>query len=280
MAESGRSAEDEPSRGLGWTNDDSSRTIWGLSHTHLANAIDQFSKAAASEKCETAIQEAIAARTGFARLADFGARLELTGPLAEACDDLARGLADDDEDRTLRGYSAAETTVSQIRAQFGFDLGRSWNLQEIDREFDQLTEASASLVDRLGHKHLTDTDTKNTYELAVKIAHGWTRLVNGSYFLAHCVPRSEAAANIVSGMGDDDPQRLRDGVDQMAELGARLSNELTTAVDGEQPHKGDPVVFPGAVPGGRYIAAANGRPLEGPPNHWSVDVVLRDPRDG
>ena len=28
---------------LGWTKTDSPRKIWGLSHTHLANAIDLFS---------------------------------------------------------------------------------------------------------------------------------------------------------------------------------------------------------------------------------------------
>jgi hypothetical protein len=278
MANSGGSQLGGPIPGLGWTDSDSSRTIWGLSHTHLANAIDQFSKSAAGARCETAIAEAVAARTGFDRLASSGARPELTKPLAAACEDLARGLADGDEDRTLRGYSTAETVVHRIRAQFGFDVGRSWNLQEIDREFDQLVEASALLVERLGHKHLTETDNKNTYELAVKISHGWTRLVNGSYFLAHSVPRAEAAENIVSGMGDPDPQRLQTGVDQMTELAARLANGLSTVVTGAQPHKGDPVTLPAGVPGGRYIAAADGRPLEGLPGRWSVDVVLSNPR--
>jgi hypothetical protein len=33
------------------------------------------------------------------------------------------------------------------------------------------------------------------------------------------------------------------------------------------------------VPGGRYVAATDGRPVEGHPGRWSVDVVLSDPRD-
>jgi hypothetical protein len=180
----------------------------------------------------------------------------------------------------MRGYSAVETIVSRIRAQFGYDVGRSWNLQKIDEEFGQLIEASALLAGRLEHEHPTDTDTKNTYELAVKIAHGWARLVNGSYFLLYSAPYSEAAASIVSGMGDRDLERVQAGVEQMVELGARLSEGSTTIVEGGQPRKGDPVKFPNAVPGGRYVAATDGRPVKGHSDRWSVDVVLSDPRDG
>jgi hypothetical protein len=274
------SEQDPTSSELGWTKADSQRKIWGLSHTHLANAIDQFSNGPGEGPDESPIREAVAARTGFAWLAELGARLELTQPLAAACDDFFMGLAEGDQERTMRGYSAVETIVSRIRAQFGYDVGRSWNLQKIDEEFGQLIEASALLAGRLEHEHPTDTDTKNTYELAVKIAHGWARLVNGSYFLLYSAPYSEAAASIVSGMGDRDLERVQAGVEQMVELGARLSEGSTTIVEGGQPRKGDPVKFPNAVPGGRYVAATDGRPVKGHSDRWSVDVVLSDPRDG
>ena len=176
---------------LGWTKGDPLRKIWGLSHTHLANAIELFSNKPEKGAGPSAVQEAIAAWTGFAWLAELGERPELTQPLAAACDDFVKGLNEGDEGRTIRGYSAVETIVSRIRAQFGYDLGRSWNKQGIDEEFDQLVDASALLTDRLKHENLTDTDTKNTYELAIKIAHGWARLVNGSYFLLYSEPYSK-----------------------------------------------------------------------------------------
>ena len=263
---------------LGWAKGDSQRKIWGLSHTHLANAIDLFSKGPAEGADDSPVREAIAAWTGFAWLAQLGERPELTQPLAAACADFVKGLTAGDEERTIRGYSAVETVVSRIRAQFGHDLGRSWNKQGIDDEFDQLIDASALLVERLRHENLTDTDTKNTYELAVKIAHGWMRLVNGSYFLLYSEPYSEAAADIVSGMGDRDSQRVQAGVAQFVELRTRLSDGSTTIVEGAQPRRGDPVEFPDAVPGGRYVAATDGRPVEGHPDRWSIDVVLSDPR--
>ncbi len=265
---------------LGWTKGDPQRKIWGLSHTHLANAIELFSNKPEKGAGPSAVQEAIAAWTGFAWLAELGERLELTQPLAAACDDFVKGLTEGDEGRTLHGYSAVEMIVSRIRAQFGYDLGRSWNKQGIDEEFDQLVDASALLIDRLTHENLTDTDTKNTYELAVKIAHGWARLVNGSYFLLYSEPYSEAAADVVSGMSQRDPVRVRAGVKNLVDLSARLSGRSTTIVEGEKPRKGDPVEFSNAVPGGRYVAAADGRPVEGNPNRWSVDVVLSDPREG
>ena len=278
MANWGPVEQGQMSSELGWTKGDPLRKIWGLSHTHLANAIELFSKKPEKGAGPSAVQEAIAAWTGFARLAELGERLELTQPLAAACDDFVKGLNEGDEGRTIRGYSAVETIVSRIRAQFGYDLGRSWNKQGIDEEFDQLVDASALLIDRLKHENLTDTDTKNTYELAVKIAHGWARLVNGSYFLLYSEPYSKAAADIVSGMRHRDSVRVRAGVKHLVDLSARLSGGSTTIVEGEKPRKGDPVEFSNAVPGGRYVAAADGRPVEGNPNRWSVDVVLSDPR--
>jgi hypothetical protein len=263
---------------LGWTKGDPRRKIWGLSHTHLANAIELFSKGHGEATEDSPVQEAVAAWTGFAFLAELGERLELTRPLAVACEDFVKGLTQADQEQTIRGYSAIETIVSRIRAQFGYDLGRSWNKQGIDVEFDQLIDASALLVDRLNHENLTDTDIKNTYELAVKIAHGWTRLVNGSYFLLYSEPYSRAAADVVSGTSDRDLERVRAGVKQLVELRERVSGGSTTIVEGERPRKGDPVEFPNAVPGGRYVAAADGHPVEGSPERWSVDVVLSDPR--
>ncbi len=278
MASSGPVGQGQMGSELGWTKGDPQRKIWGLSHTHLANAIELFSKGHGEGTGDSPVQEAAAAWTGFAFLAELGERPELTRPLAVACEDFVKGLTEADQERTIRGYSAIETIVSRIRAQFGYDLGRSWNKQGIDVEFDQLIDASALLVDRLEHENLTDTDMENTFELAVKIAHGWTRLVNGSYFLLYSEPYSRAAAGVVSGMGDGDLERVRAGVEQLVELGARLSGGSTTIVEGERPRKGDPVEFPNAVPGGHYVAAADGHPVEGSPERWSVDVVLSDPR--
>ena len=177
----------------------------------MANAIDAFSNNSGERGDESPIREATAAWRGFALLAELGERVELTQPLATAANNFVQGLTDRDEEQTLHGYSAIETIVSRIRAQFGYDLGRSWNKQGIDEEFDQLIDASALLVDRLKHENLTDTDTKNTYGLAVKIARGWQRLVNGSYFLLYSEPCSSAAANIVSGMDDGDFARVQSG---------------------------------------------------------------------
>jgi len=226
------------------------------------------------------MREATAAWTGFSWLAELGERLEVTEPLETACDDFVRGVIEGDSELTMRGYSAAETIVSRLREQFGEDLGRSWNLQAIDEEFDQVINASAILVDRLKRQNLTDTDITNTYDLAVKIAHGWTRLVHGSYFLGYSQPFSEAATGIVAGMKDRDPERVRAGIERMVELSARLSQVSIAFVEGERPRKGDPVEFPDGVPGGRYVAATDGSPVEGYPERWSVDVVLSDPRDG
>jgi hypothetical protein len=262
---------------LGWTKSDSRRKIWGLSHTHLANAIDQFSSWLEPVD-DSPVREATAALTGFAWLAELEERIELTQPLAAACADFVTGLTEGDQERTIRGYSAVETIVSRIRARFGYDLGRSWNKQGIDEEFDHLVEASALLVDRLKHENLTDTDTRNTYDLAVKIAHGWKRLVNGSYFLLYSEPYSEAAAAIISAMDEHDSQRVHAGVEQIVELGIRLAGASTTFVEGAQPKKGDLVEVRDAVPGGRYVAAADARAVEGHPNRWSVEAVLSDPR--
>ena len=159
-------------------------------------------------------------------LAELGERVELTQPLAAACDDFAKGLEEGDEERTIRGYTAVETIVDGIRARFGYDLGRAWNKQEIDTEFDQLIDASALLVDRLNHEHLTDTDERNTYDLAVKIARGWARLVNGSYFLSYSVPFSEATKGIVAGIVDRDPGRVKAGVEQLVRLAAAPVREV------------------------------------------------------
>lgn len=266
---------------LGWAKGNPPRRIWGLSHTHLANAIDQFARGSGEGVAhESLMREATAAWTGFAWLVELGERLEVTKPLATACDDFARGVTEGDTELAMRGYSAVETIVSRLRERFGEDLGRSWNVQEIDEEFDRLIEASAILVDRLKHENLTDADTTNTYELAVKIAHGWTRLVHGSYFLGYSEPYSKAATKIVSGMKDRNPDHLQEGIEQMVALALRLSQVSATIVEGEQPRKGDPVEFPDGVPGGRYVATTDGRPLEGDPKRWSVDVVLSDPRDG
>ena len=210
-------------------------------------------------------------------MAELGERLELTQPLATAAADFVQGLTEQDEERTLRGYSAIETVVSRIRAQFGYDLGRSWNKQGIDEEFDQLIDASALLIDRLKHENLTDNDTKNTHELAVKIAHGWQRLVNGSYFLLYSEPYASAAANVVSAMDDGDFARVQSEVEALSELHSRLRGGPTILVEGDQPRKGDPVDVRDGVPGGRYVAATDGRAVEGR-GRWSVEVVLSDPR--
>jgi len=246
----------------------------------LANAIDQFSKGSGEEGRESLIKEATAAWTGFAWLVELGERHEVTEPLATACDDFVRGVTEGDTERTMRGYSTVETIVSRLREQFGEDLGRSWNVQAIDGEFDRLIDACAILVDRLEHENLTDTDIANTYELAVKIAHGWTRLVHGSYFLGYSEPYSEATASIVAGLKNRRLEDVRVGLDRMVALAARLSQVSETIVVGEQPRKGDPVEFPNGVPGGRYVATTDGRPVQGYPERWSVDVVLSDPRDG
>ena len=226
------------------------------------------------------MREATAAWRGFAWLVELGERLEVTEPLATACNDFARGVTEGDTELAMRGYSAVETIVSRLRERFGEDLGRSWNVQEIDEEFDRLIEASAILVDRLKHENLTDTDATNTYELAVKIAHGWTRLVHGSYFPGYSKPYSKAATKIVSGMKDRNPDHLQEGIEQMVALALRLSQVSATIVEGGQPRKGDPIEFPDGVPGGRYVATTDGRPLEGDPKRWAVDVVLSDPREG
>ena len=266
---------------LGWAKGDPPRKIWGLSHTHLANAIDQFSKDSREGAAhESLMREASAAWTGFAWLVELGERLEVTEPLAMACDDFVSGASEGDTERTMRGYSAIETIVSRLREQFGEDLGRSWNMQAIDNDFDRLIDASAKLVDRLKHENLTDTDTANTYELAVRIAHGWTRLVNGSYFLGYSEAFAKAAASIVSGMKDGDLGHLEAGIEQMVALAARMSQASTTIVEGKRPRKGDPVELRGGVPGGRYVATNDGLPVEGQPGRWSVDVVLSDPREG
>ena len=39
----GTGEQSELNPDLGWTRTDSPRKVWGLSHTHLANAIDLFS---------------------------------------------------------------------------------------------------------------------------------------------------------------------------------------------------------------------------------------------
>ena len=265
---------------LGWVRGDAPRKIWGLSHTHLANAIDELSTDSAEGAHESLLREATAAWKGFAWLAELGERLEVTEPLATACDDFVRGVAEGDPERTMRGYSAAETIVSRLREQFGENLGRSWNVQEIDEEFDRVIRASAMLVDRLEHEDLTDADIANTYELAVKIARGWTRLVHGSYFLAYSEPYSQAAARIVSGMKDHGLEQVRAGIEEMVALAARLSQPSAAVVDGERPRKGERVEFPEGVPGGRYVATTDGRPVEGFPQRWSVDVRLTDPREG
>jgi hypothetical protein len=265
---------------LGWAKGDAPRKIWGVSHTHLANAIDELSRDPVAGAHESLVREATAARAGFAWLVELGERLEVTEPLATACDDFVMGVTEGDAERTMRGYSTAETIISRLREQFGENLGRSWNVQEIDEEFDRVLLASAMLVDRLKHEDLTDTDVANTYELAVKIAQGWTRLVRGSYFLAYSEPYSQAAARIVSGMKDHDLEQVRAGIEEMVALAARLSQPSAVVVDGERPRKGEPVEFPGGVPGGRYVAATDGRPVEGFPERWSVDVLLTDPRDG
>ena len=122
---------------LGWAKGDPPRRIWGLSHTHLANAIDQFSSDSVEGAHESLMREATAARTGFAWLVELGERLEVTEPLETACDDFVRGVTDGDTELTMRGYSAVETIVSRLREQFGEDLGRSWNVQAIDEEFDR-----------------------------------------------------------------------------------------------------------------------------------------------
>lgn len=276
-SDAGGQGEADPD--LGWTSTEAPRRIWGLSHTHLANAIDLFSNASSEAGDKSPLREAIAAWRGFAWLAELGERLELTQPLANAAADFVQGLTDRDEELTLRAYSSIETNVSRIRAQFGYDLGRSWNKQGIDEEFDQLIDASALLVDRLGHENLTDTDTKNTHELAVKIAHGWQRLVNGSYFLLYSEPYSSAATNIVAGMDEGDLARLQSGVEAFSELRSRLGGRPTIVVEGDQPRKGDPIEVPDGVPGGRYVAATDGRAAEGRGGRWSVEVVLSDPRN-
>ncbi len=116
MANWGPAEQDQMSYDLGWTKSDSQRTIWGLSHTHLANAIELFSKDSGEGTHESPVREAIAAWTGFAWLAELGERPELTQPLAAACDEFVKGLTEKDEERTIRGYSAVETVVNRIRA--------------------------------------------------------------------------------------------------------------------------------------------------------------------
>jgi hypothetical protein len=263
---------------IGWGKGDSSRTIWGLSHGHLANAIDEFSKDSDEEARESLVREANAARAGFAWLAELGQRAEVTEPLATACDEFMRGVAQRNTELAMHGYSALEMIVSRLREQFGEDLGRSWKMQAIDEEFDRVFHASASLVDRLMHENLTDTDTANTYELAVKISHGWSRLVHGSYFLGYSEPYSEAVASIVSGMRDHCPEQVRAGTEKMVALAGRLSQVSATIVAGDRPQKGDPVVFGEGVPGGLYLAATDGHLVEGYTDQWSVEVVLTDPR--
>jgi hypothetical protein len=265
---------------LGWTKGDPPRRIWGLSHTHLANAIDQFSEGSGEVAHESLVNEVTAAWTGFAWLSALGKRLEVTAALAAACDNLRRGVTEGDTERTMRGYSAVETIVSRLRERFGEDLGRSWNVQEIDAEFDRVSDASAKLVERLKHKQQTDADTANTYEFALKIARGWTRLVRGSYFLGYSEPYSEATASIVSGMKNRDLARVQAGIEKIAVLAARLSQVAETIVVGERPRKGNPVEFPDGVLGGRYVATTDGRPVAGYVDRWSVNMVFSDPRDG
>ncbi|MGA2528968.1 MAG: hypothetical protein ABSG36_07365 [Acidimicrobiales bacterium] len=244
----------------------------------MANAIDQFSNGPDETAQESLIFEATAAQTGFVRLVELGQRLEVTVPLATVSEEFLRGITTGDRELAVHAYSGAEMLISRLREQFGEDLGRSWNTQAIDWEFDQVINASAILVDRLSHENLTATDIANTYELAVKIAHGWMRLVHGSYFLIYSEPYSKAAETIVLGMRNHRPTEVRAGTETMTALATRLSLGSASIVTGEQPRKGDPVAYANGVPGGRYLATADGSPMEGFPDQWSVEVVLCDPR--
>ena len=53
MANRGPDKPSLMSSDLGWTKGDPGRKIWGLSHTHLANAIDRFLKDSGHEANET-----------------------------------------------------------------------------------------------------------------------------------------------------------------------------------------------------------------------------------
>jgi len=137
------------------------------------------------------------------------------------------------------------------------------------------------LAGRLEHEHPTDTDTKNTYELAVKIAHGWARLVNGSYFLLYSAPYSEAAASIVSGMGDRDLERVQLLVSSRWSSSARdcpRGRRRSSRVD--SPARATRSSSPMRCPAAAMSPPLNGRPVKGHSDRWSVDVVLSDPRDG
>lgn len=265
---------------IGFTKDDPPRTIWGLSHGHLANAIDQLSKDSGEEAHASLVREATAAWTGFTWLVELGQRLEVTKPLATACNEFMRGVTQPDTELAMHGYSALEMIISRLREQFGEDLGRSWNTQAVDEEFDRVINASAILVDRLRHEGMTAADVTNTYELAIKIGQGWARLVHASYFLGYSEPYSEAATRIVSGMRDHRLEEVRAGQKTMVALAGRLSQVSATILTGEQPRKGDHVAFTNGVPGGRYVATTDGHSVEGYPDQWSVEVVLSDPRDG
>jgi len=261
----------------GWAVGDPSVNIWGVSHNHLANALEEFWKGPGQGSYEFLIQEGTAAMVGFMWLAEIGERLDLTQPVADATEDFVKGLTLEDHGRTMRGYGILETVIGRLREQFGDDVRRSWNLEEIDIEFDRLIEASDVLVERLCREDLTVTDIENTYELAVKIAHGWTRLAEGGYFPSYSDDYVEATTRITSGLKDDDQASVQAGVARIAALHRRLTEGETIIITGEQPREGDPVDYAGGLPGRQYVAAANGRPVEGHADRWAVEVLISDP---
>ncbi len=264
---------------LGWTKSDSRRKIWGLSHTHLANAIDQFSSWLEPVD-DSPVREATAALTGFAWLAELEERIELTQPLAAACADFVTGLTEGDQERTIRGYSAVETIVSRIRARFGYDLGRSWNKQGIDEEFDHLVEASALLVDRLKHENLTDTDTRNTYDLAVKIAHGWKTARQRE--LLPAVLRTVLRGCCSHHLGDGRTTIRNECTPESStsvELGIPTGRRIHDLRGRRPAQKGRSRRCPRCeCPAAVMSRPTDGRAVEGHPNRWSVEVVLSDPR--
>jgi hypothetical protein len=95
---------------------------------------------------------------------------------------------------------------------------------EIDKEFINLAEVSADLLERINSSADLNEEEQmvlmaDTLDAGVR----WTRLSDGGYFLSASKPFSDALAEIMLGMNINDVAHVKKGLDQMRDTARRFT---------------------------------------------------------
>ena len=94
---------------------------------------------------------------------------------------------------------------------------------EIEREYDRLMAATASIIERLADPTLDVVADKKLFDDAVLATVAWTRLADDGHFLEVSRPYSQAFAKIIFGMEAKRADDVHAGADEIIHLARRIT---------------------------------------------------------